>query len=189
MLRSLVSCCGSTGTTTVPPGQEPGSKQSIHTAWFDNILVDKMYSTQLDKSTIRWASKRLTGVKCTLRKFANDTKLGGAVDSLNGREALQRDLDRLESWAMTNHMKFIRSKCWILHLGRGNPGYMYKLGDERLESSSMGRDLGVWVDGKLNMSQQCALAAKRANHVLGCIKHSIASRSRDVTVPLYAALV
>ncbi|KAK4826715.1 hypothetical protein QYF61_010930 [Mycteria americana] len=50
-------------------------------------------------------------------------------------------------------------------------------------------ELGVWVDGKLNRSQQGALAAKRANSVLGCTKHSTASRSREVTVPLYTALV
>ena len=85
-------------------------------------------------------------------KFADNTKLGGAVDSLEGREALQRDLGRLESWAITNRMKFNKSKCWILHLGQGNPGYTYKLRDERLESSPADRDLGVWVDGKLNMS-------------------------------------
>ncbi|KAK4824965.1 LOW QUALITY PROTEIN: hypothetical protein QYF61_021752 [Mycteria americana] len=125
------------------------------------------------------------GIECTLSKFANDR----AVDSLKSREALQRDLDRLDSWAVTNHMKFNKSKCQILHLGQGNPGYTYKLGDKRLESSPAERDLGVWVDGKLNMSQQCALAAKRAKHVLGCIKHSIASLSREVIVPLYTALV
>lgn len=47
---------------------------------------------------------------------------------LKGREALQKDLDRLESWAITNHMKLNKSKCWILYLGRGNPGYTHKPG-------------------------------------------------------------
>jgi len=85
-------------------------------------------------------------------------------------------------------MKFNKSKCWILHLGWGTPGYINKL-DERLKSSRTERDLGVWVDGKLNMSQQCVLEAKRANSVLGCTKHSTASQSREAIVPLYTAMV
>ncbi|KAK4815700.1 hypothetical protein QYF61_006683 [Mycteria americana] len=66
---------------------------------------------------------------------------------------------------------------------------MYNLGEERLESSPAERDVGVWLDGKVNMRERCALAAKRASRVLGCIKHSIAGWSREVTVPLYTALV
>ena len=129
------------------------------------------------------------GIKCTLNKFAEDTKSGGVVDSLEGRGALQRDLDRLKSWAVSNCMKFNKSKCQILRLKWGNLGYTYKLGFERLESSLTERDLGVWVGGNLSMSQQCALAAKRAKCVLGCIKHSIASCLREVIVSLCSALL
>jgi len=112
------------------------------------------------------------------------------VETPAGCAAVQQDLDRLESWAeRRNLMKFKKGKCRVLHLGRNNPMHQYRLGADLLGSSSVERDLAVLVDDRLTVSQQCALAAKKANGILGCIKRSVASRSREVLVPLYTALV
>ena len=75
-------------------------------------------------------------------------------------------------------MRFNASKCKILHLGHSNPHYQCKLGDIRMEHSPDRKDLGVRVDAKLDMRQQYALAAQKANHNLGYIQRSTASRAR-----------
>jgi len=86
-------------------------------------------------------------------------------------------------------MKFNKGQYRVLHLGRNNPMHQHRSEADLLESSSAERDRGVLVDDKLAMSQQRALDAKKANGILGWTKESVASRSREILLPLYTALL
>jgi len=116
------------------------------------------------------------GFECNLSKFVNDTKLSGVVSTLEGRDAIQRDLGRLERWDHANLMKFNKARCKVLHMGRGNPKLKYRLGRAWIESGPEEKDLGLLVDRNLNIIQKCVLAVQKVNYLLGCIKRSIVSR-------------
>lgn len=79
--------------------------------------------------------------------------------------------------------KFIKAKSEVLNLGRGNPKHKYGLNLEWVES------IPKQSPEELNMTWQCALAAQKADHILGCIKRNVASRSRGVIFPLCSTLM
>ena len=98
---------------------------------------------------------------------------------MEGRDAVQRDLYRLEKWNRVNLMRFNKAKWKVWYVGQGNPRHMQT---GRTESSPA-KDLGVLVDEKMNVSQQCVLTAQKTNCILGCIKRCVASREREGVAP------
>lgn len=96
------------------------------------------------------------GFKVIISKFANSTKLGGATDSFQNREASQRVLDYLESWTVNNNMKFNKSNTRFYTRDIGTPGYTFRPVD-KLDSNPTEGYLGILVNSKSNMSQECVL--------------------------------
>ena len=82
-------------------------------------------------------------------------------------------------------MKYSKGKRRDVYLGKNNPRYQYRLRTDPLESSAGRRDLGVLVDSRVTISQHC----KKANGILGCVRRGVVSRSKEVLLPLYSALV
>ena len=72
--------------------------------------------------------------------------------------------------------------------GEEQPQAPVQAGAELLESGSVEKALGVLVGSKLTLSQHRALVAETANNILVCMRRSVASRWREVILPLCSAL-
>lgn len=124
-----------------------------------------------------------------LGKFADDTKLGRGISDQDDIEIMRNDLDKIFQWSVDWQMSFNTDKCTVIHMGKNNNEAEYKMGDKILKKSTVERDLGVLIDCSGKASEQCALAAKKANAVLGMIKRNISFKSKDNIVRLYKSLV
>ena len=98
------------------------------------------------------------GIEHTMSKFT-DTKLGGMSETPEGCAVIKQDLDRLESWAERNLMRFNKRHYRLLHLVRNNGTHQCRLADDLLEGNSAEKDLGVLMDNWLGVSQQYAILA------------------------------
>jgi ribonuclease P/MRP protein subunit RPP40 len=120
-----------------------------------------------------------------LNKFADDTKVAKAIRGVEDREELQTVLDNLWSWAGKWQMRFNGGKCKIMHMGRTNPIFPYTLNGTALSITSEEKDLRVIIKDNLKPSQQCAVAARKENQILGQIRRGFTCYDKDTIVAIY----
>jgi hypothetical protein len=124
-----------------------------------------------------------------LKKFADDTKGLKLIRDIRAREALQRTLDELCSWAEMWGMQYNVEKCKIMHVGRTNPNYDYTMHGKTLKVVSEETDVGVIVQSNLKPGKQCQRAANVATGVLKTIWRNFHYREKKVYLNLYKQYV
>ena len=134
-------------------------------------------------------------VENSVRIFADDTKIFAQSDTLENRQALQRDLDRLQQWSSEWLLKFHPDKCKVLRVGQNGESQQYFLGSETdgtrqpLENTQSEKDLGVIIDSKLNFKEHVAYITSKANRILGVIRRSFDHLTDSMFIQLYKTLV
>ncbi len=124
-----------------------------------------------------------------LRKFADDTKLGQVVGTVEQVQRLQQALDALITWADQWGMEFNIKKCKVMHMGHNNPKNNYNMKGQVLESTKEEKDIGVMISEDLRPSAQVAKAAKTAAAILSQLTRAFHYRDRHVFVRLYKQYV
>ena len=122
-------------------------------------------------------------------KFADDTKMFRRVESQEDRQKLQVDLNKLVKWAEKWQMLFNNDKCKCLYIGHANAKTNYLMNNTMLLSTEREKDVGVIVSSDMEVSEQCGIAARKGNQILGLIRRNIAYRDKRLIIPLYISLV
>lgn len=158
MLLYLIHFCSSGNKANLSERTRHFHISSDTFVWLLGLVLFNIFINELDD-----------GAEHNLSEFTNETKLGRVADAPEGCAAVQRDLVRLEKWAIRSFMKFNKKSAPREEQSQV-PGHAEGI---QLESSSAEKALGVLMDTKLNTSQQCVCAVMRANGILGCIRRSI----------------
>ena len=136
--------------------------------------------------------------------FADDTKLLSKISSINDQNTLQKSLNSVIEWSNVNNMKLNSTKFELLsfNLDTNNPNKIllqelpfqtylnvYFASDFLIAPSPLVRDLGVYIDEKLNWAGRYNILIQKAKKMCAWILGSMYSRDKEVLLVLFNALV
>ena len=96
-------------------------------------------------------------------------------------------------WTKEWLLKFNKSKCKVLHLGKNNPDFEYFIGDEnekvKLMPNSSEKDLGVYIDPHLTFELHINETVKKCRSKSTMILRNITYKTSDILVPLFKSVI
>ncbi|XP_065584141.1 uncharacterized protein LOC136043138 [Artemia franciscana] len=118
--------------------------------------------------------------------FADDTKLLGEASASS---QIQSDLDalteKLKEWQLSPNL----ANCSVVHLGRQNPMYTYKMKGIDLTKSTSEKDLGVILSLDLKPEKHIGLVVRKASNTLWLLSHSLRYLDNHSKILAYTSYV
>ena len=122
-------------------------------------------------------------------EFADDTKLYFKVKRSDNDNDLQKDLEKLETLPEKWQMLFNCDKWKCLHLGLGNPNLTFKIGKVHTSTIKKEKEIAVTLSANLKVSEQCRIAALKANRILELLRRNIVHKEEEIIIPLNRCIV
>ena len=129
------------------------------------------------------------GLKSSISKFADDTKVGGKALTTADCEIIQNDINQIIKWSEKWQMSFNPDKCKVMHVGSRNSNFSYKMQGKPLQAVQEESDLGVTISSDLKHTKHCKAACKKANTMLGFIARNFEYKTPEVVLTLYNSMV
>ncbi|XP_069108320.1 uncharacterized protein [Argopecten irradians] len=130
---------------------------------------------------------------CTIKLFADDTKLSAKITSDEERSKLQENINKMCDWTSTWLMSLNTDKCKFLEIGNNLGNHNYTLTTQgnttTISRVTMEKDLGVTIDNQLKFTAQCNAAALKANRMLGIVFRTFTYMSPTMFITLYKTLI
>ena len=132
-------------------------------------------------------------VKCVSKIFADDTKVYSMINDISDHQAMQDSIKAMVEWSEKWLSFFNSEKCKVLHLGRNNPKYTYKMKDGKvineLVETTCEKDLGVYIDPELCFTEHISTITHKAKNMCYLLLRVITYKTADIMLPLYKALI